>query len=83
MLVLSRKINETIVIGGNIRVTMTAIRSRQVRLAIEAPPEIPIVREELLPIPPSDQRDRERTAGPVCRINRDRARRSGGARSFR
>lgn len=48
MLVLSRKINETIVIGGNIRVTMTAIRNRQVRLAIEAPPEIHIFREELL-----------------------------------
>ena len=31
MLVLSRKINETIIIGGNIRVTMTAIRSQQVR----------------------------------------------------
>ena len=51
MLVLSRRINETIVIGGNIRVTMTAIRSRQVRIAIEAPPEIPIIREELLPTP--------------------------------
>ena len=48
MLVLSRKVNETIVIGGTIRVTMTAIRGRQVRLAIEAPEEVPIVREELL-----------------------------------
>ncbi len=48
MLVLSRKINEAIVIGGNIRVTMTAIRSRQVRLTIEAPPEIQIYRDELL-----------------------------------
>ena len=63
MLVLSRKINETIVIGGNIRVTMTAIRSRQVRLAIEAPPEVPILREELLPAPPSGQRDRALARG--------------------
>jgi carbon storage regulator len=53
MLVLSRKINETIVIGGNIRITMTSIRGQQVRLAIEAPEEVPILREELLPSPRS------------------------------
>lgn len=51
MLVLSRKINETIIIGGNIRVTMTEIRGRQARLAIEAPPDVPILREELVERP--------------------------------
>lgn len=51
MLVLTRKINETIVIGGNIRVTMASIRNSQVRLAIDAPPEVRILREELLPEP--------------------------------
>ena len=83
MLVLSRKINETIVIGGNIRVTMTAIRSRQVRLAIEAPPEVPIVREELLPAPPNGLRDRDRSPGAECRVGRDGSRRPGGTRSYR
>ena len=47
MLVLTRKINETVIIGENIRVTITAIHGRQVRLAIEAPQEVTIVREEL------------------------------------
>ena len=47
MLVLTRKINETIIIGENIRVTIMAIHGRQVRLAIEAPQEVTIVREEL------------------------------------
>jgi carbon storage regulator len=47
VLVLSRKIHETILIGGTIRVTMVSIRGRRVRLAIEAPREISIVREEL------------------------------------
>ena len=47
MLVLTRKINETIIIGENIRVTIIAIHGRQVRLAIEAPQEVTIVREEL------------------------------------
>ena len=47
MLVLTRKITETIIIGENIRVTIVAIHGRQVRLAIEAPQEVTIVREEL------------------------------------
>jgi carbon storage regulator len=48
VLVLSRKIDETVVIGGNIRVTMVSIRGRQVRLAIEAPTAVTILREELV-----------------------------------
>ncbi len=65
MLVLSRKVNEAIVIGGNIRVTMTAIRCRQVRVAIEAPPDVPIFREELLsetPGPAASRDDRPASA---------------------
>jgi carbon storage regulator CsrA len=63
MLVLSRKINETIVIGGNIRVTMAAIHSHQARLAIEAPPEVAFFREELLDEAPGGRVRRERAHG--------------------
>jgi carbon storage regulator len=48
MLVLGRKLNETIVIAGNIRITTVSIRGRCVRLAIDAPADVPIFREELL-----------------------------------
>jgi carbon storage regulator len=47
VLVLTRKINEAIIIGENIRVTIVAIHGRQIRLAIEAPQEVTVVREEL------------------------------------
>lgn len=47
MLVLGRKIDESIVIEGGIRITVVSIRGRYIRLAIEAPQETPIVREEL------------------------------------
>ena len=46
MLVLSRKIHEAIVIDGNIVVTVERIRGDKVRLSIDAPREIPIVRDD-------------------------------------
>lgn len=48
MLVLSRKINERILIGEHIRITLVATRGNQVRIGIEAPDDVPIFREELL-----------------------------------
>ena len=49
MLVLSRKLNEKIVIDGGIVVTVVKIDRNQVRLGIEAPGHIPVYREEILP----------------------------------
>lgn len=45
-LVLTRKKEESLFIG-DIKVTVAAISGNQVRLAIEAPKEVPILREEL------------------------------------
>ena len=47
MLVLSRKPAETIIINDSIRVTVLGIKGNQVRLGIEAPPEVTIDREEI------------------------------------
>jgi len=48
MLVLSRKIGETLVIGDNIRVTLVDIDRNKIRLGITCPREIPVWREELV-----------------------------------
>ena len=48
MLVLSRKVNETIVIGDDIQVFIAEIRGDKVRLAIRAPKEVKILRSELV-----------------------------------
>ena len=48
MLVLSRKLSEGIQIGENIRIVVVKIERNGVRLGIEAPADVTIVREELL-----------------------------------
>ena len=47
MLVLSRKVGERIRIGESITVTVVRVSGGGVRLGIEAPPELPVVREEI------------------------------------
>lgn len=48
MLVLSRKRNESIVVGEGVVITVVEIRGKRVRLAIQAALEIPVMRSELL-----------------------------------
>jgi carbon storage regulator len=65
MLVLSRKVNETILIANNIRIKVVNISGGQVRLGIEAPGDVKVMREELL------SRHREtREAAPSTQLPR-------------
>jgi carbon storage regulator len=47
MLVLTRGTGQQIIIDGNIRVTVLGVRGEKVRLGIEAPPSIPVHRQEI------------------------------------
>lgn len=47
MLVLSRKSNESIIIGAEIKVTVLEVRGDQVRLGISAPRDVTVHREEV------------------------------------
>lgn len=51
MLILTRKTGEGILIGDKIRLRILEIQGKQVRLGIEAPPEVIILREEVEPRP--------------------------------
>jgi carbon storage regulator len=47
VLILSRKNGESLILDGGIRVTVLACDGRTVRLGIDAPPEVRVVRAEL------------------------------------
>ena len=47
MLVLTRSIDESIIINDNIEIIISAITAKKVKLAINAPKDIPIYRKEI------------------------------------
>lgn len=61
MLVLSRKLNEAVLIGDNIEIVVVDIGRGKIRLGISAPKEIPVHRTELLPRDHEAHPDNRRT----------------------
>ena len=47
MLILTRRVGETLIIGDNIRVTILGVKGNQVRIGTEAPKDMPVDREEI------------------------------------
>jgi carbon storage regulator len=48
MLIFTRTIGESIIINDDIRIVITGVKGKQVRIGIDAPTDIPIMREELM-----------------------------------
>ena len=66
MLVLTRKLMEKLFIGDNICITVVRLEGGQVRLGIEAPRDVAVVRAELVPERASEYQ-RAGAAGPSQR----------------
>ena len=47
MLILTRRIGETVVIGDNVNITVLGVKGNQVRLGVNAPKEVSVHREEI------------------------------------
>jgi carbon storage regulator len=47
MLILTRRVGETVVIGDNVDVTVLGVKGNQVRIGVKAPKEVPVHREEI------------------------------------
>lgn len=47
MLILTRRVGEKLVIGENVTITVLGVKGNQIRIGIEAPPEVQVHREEI------------------------------------
>ncbi len=47
MLALSRKLNESIIVGNDIEITILEIKGEQVKVGVKAPKSVPVYRKEL------------------------------------
>lgn len=57
MLILTRRVGETLCIGDAIKVVVLGVKGNQVRVGVTAPPDVPVHREEVFE---RIQRDRKR-----------------------
>ena len=62
MLILARRINEAIVIGDSIRVSIIDIKGDQVKLGIEAPRQVKVYRQEVYEAIQAENREAARSA---------------------
>ena len=48
MLILTRRVGETLVIAGNIEITVLGVKGGQVRIGVKAPRDVTVHREEIV-----------------------------------
>jgi carbon storage regulator len=72
MLVLTRKPNQSIMIGDDIEVSVLSVAGEKVRIGIHAPQEVPVFRTEIY-VELDDGKGRERDAQPGAPAEVDQA----------
>jgi carbon storage regulator len=62
MLILTRRVGETVMIGNDTTVTILGIKGKQVRVGVNAPKTVPVHREEIY-----DRIQREESAAAITK----------------
>ena len=68
MLILTRRIGETLNISDNIQVTVLGVKGNQVRIGVTAPKDVPVHREEIYERIKKEKKEADRIANAKCTV---------------
>lgn len=68
MLILTRRVGETVMIGNDVTVTVLGVKGNQVRVGVNAPKDVAVHREEIYERIKGEEDSEGRVRGPVSRV---------------
>jgi carbon storage regulator len=68
MLILTRRVGETVMIGNEVTVTVLGVKGNQVRIGVNAPKDVAVHREEIYERIKREEDLNSRSAAPVAKI---------------
>jgi carbon storage regulator len=68
MLILTRRVGETLMIGNNVTVTVLGVKGNQVRIGVNAPKDVAVHREEIFERIKREEDQMSRAEAPITKI---------------
>ena len=68
MLILTRRVGETVMIGNEVTVTVLGVKGNQVRIGVNAPKDVAVHREEIYERIKREEHHDSQSGGPIAKI---------------